>query len=85
MEAKAFWNDECGESGSIKENLLQKPIICSCCRKRNDQCNAGDALDIVPSKEHNGITQKSEFSKSEQTERYGAFCTRESIIRNVLI
>ncbi|XP_020719066.1 uncharacterized protein LOC100645324 [Bombus terrestris] len=72
VEAKAFWNDECGESGSIKENLLQKPIICSCCRKRNDQCNAGDALDIVPSKEHNGITQKSEFSKSEQTESCNA-------------
>ncbi|XP_043517430.1 uncharacterized protein LOC122532597 [Frieseomelitta varia] len=71
-EGKTFWNDECGESGPIKGNSPQKPIICSCCRKRNDQCNAGDALDIVPSKEHNGITQKSEFFKSEQVESCNA-------------
>ena len=85
VEGKTFWNDECGESGSIRGNLPQKLVICSCCRKRNDQCNAGDALDIVPSKEHNGITQKSEFLKSEQVERYCALCTQESIVANVLI
>ncbi|KAK9309682.1 hypothetical protein QLX08_000689 [Tetragonisca angustula] len=72
VEGKTFWNDECGESGSIRGNLPQKLVICSCCRKRNDQCNAGDALDIVPSKEHNGITQKSEFLKSEQVESCNA-------------
>ncbi|KZC03921.1 PREDICTED: uncharacterized protein LOC107193835 [Dufourea novaeangliae] len=82
-EAKAAWSDEIGESGSIKENLLQKPIICSCCRKRNeaakanepanvfkttDQCSAGDALDIVPSKEYNGIGKKGDPSRTEQVE-----------------
>ncbi|XP_031838859.2 uncharacterized protein LOC116429725 [Nomia melanderi] len=80
-ETKAVWSDEYGESGSIKENLLQKPIICSCCRKRNeaakanepanvfktaDQCSAGDTLDIVPSKEYNEISKKGDPSKSEQ-------------------
>ncbi|XP_033322695.2 uncharacterized protein LOC117218438 [Megalopta genalis] len=79
--SKTVWSDEYGESGSIKENLLQKPIICSCCRKRNgaakanepanaskttDQCSAGDALDIVPSKEYNEISKKGDPSKSEQ-------------------
>lgn len=67
-QVKTYWNDECGENGSTKENLFQKPIICSCCRKRNEQCNVGDTLDIVPSKEHNEITQKNEFSKLEQVE-----------------
>ncbi|XP_076646770.1 uncharacterized protein LOC143355639 [Halictus rubicundus] len=80
-DTKAVWSDEYGESGSIKENLLEKPIICSCCRKRNeaakanepanaskttDQCSAGDALDIVPSKEYNEISKKGDPSKSEQ-------------------
>ncbi|XP_076748528.1 uncharacterized protein LOC143422057 [Xylocopa sonorina] len=68
VEMKTLWNDECGESASVKENLVQKPIICSCCRKRNDQCSAGDTLDVVPSKEYNGITKKCEFSKSDQLE-----------------
>ncbi|KOC60571.1 hypothetical protein WH47_07734 [Habropoda laboriosa] len=62
------WNDECGENASAKENFLQKPIICSCCRKRNEQCSSGDTLDIVPSKQYNGIAKKNEFSKSDQTE-----------------
>lgn len=79
-QVKTYWNDECGENGSTKENLFQKPIICSCCRKRNEQCNVGDTLDIVPSKEHNEITQKNEFSKLEQVERYGTFCARKLII-----
>lgn len=84
-ETKAAWSDEYGESGSIKENLLQKPIICSCCRKRNeaakanepanvfktaDQCSAGDTLDIVPSKEYNEIPKKGDPPKSEQLDKY---------------
>ncbi|XP_076231461.1 uncharacterized protein LOC143177448 [Calliopsis andreniformis] len=83
VEGKLVWSDECGESGSTKENLLQKPIICSCCRKRNeaakanepmstfktrDQCSAGDTLDIVPSKECNEIARKGDPTKSEQLE-----------------
>ncbi|XP_076623111.1 uncharacterized protein LOC143342775 [Colletes latitarsis] len=83
-EAKTTsWNDDCGENGSIKENLLQKPIICSCCRKRNevaksnqpmsipktlDQCNAGDTLDVISSKKYNGIAKKDDLSKSKQLE-----------------
>ncbi|XP_034195158.2 uncharacterized protein LOC117611327 isoform X1 [Osmia lignaria lignaria] len=66
--AEAIWTDECGESVSIKENLVQTPIICSCCRKRNEQCSSGDALDIVPSKEHNGIARKNECFLPEQSE-----------------
>lgn len=87
-EAKAFWGDECEESVSIKENLPQKPIICSCCRKRNEaakaneptnafkaryQCSAGDTLDIVPSKEYNEIMRKGDLTKSEQLEKYDIF------------
>lgn len=74
-EGKALRNNEGGESGSITENLLQKPIICSCCRKRNEKCNSGDTLDTVPSKEYNGVTQKNEFPKSEQVERYETYFT----------
>ncbi|XP_076387814.1 uncharacterized protein LOC100874826 isoform X2 [Megachile rotundata] len=68
VEPVAVWNDESGESSSFKENLLQIPIICSCCRKRNEQGSGGDALDIVPSKEHNGIARKIECFKAEQSE-----------------
>ncbi|XP_076181192.1 uncharacterized protein LOC143153658 [Ptiloglossa arizonensis] len=79
--SRAARSDEREESGSIKENLLEKPIICSCCRKRNeaaraneptnvfktrDRCSAGDTLDVVPSKEYNGIAKKGDLSKSEE-------------------
>ena len=88
VETKAAWSDEYAESGSIKESLLQKPIICSCCRKRNeaakanepmsifktrDQCSAGDTLDVVPSKEHNEIARRSDPSQSEQLQKYDIY------------
>ncbi|XP_026671435.1 uncharacterized protein LOC108627514 [Ceratina calcarata] len=82
VEAKILWNDECGENGSIKENFLQKPIICSCCRKRN-QCSAGDTLDIVPSKEYNGIAKKTEVSKSDQLENCDTKTMRSFVMESV--
>ncbi|CAK9825277.1 hypothetical protein ANTRET_LOCUS3322 [Anthophora retusa] len=75
-ESKTRWNEECGESTLVKENFLQKPIICSCCRKRNEQCSSGDTLDIVLSKQQNGIAKKSEFSKTEKMENCDARTTR---------
>ncbi|XP_043261965.1 uncharacterized protein LOC122402873 [Colletes gigas] len=78
-EAKTTsWNDDSIENSS---NLLQKPIICSCCRKRNelaksnqsinkikDQCNAGDTVDVISSKKYDGIAKKDDLSKSKQLE-----------------
>lgn len=98
VEAKAAWSDEYAESGSIKESLLQKPIICSCCRKRNeaakanepmsifktrDQCSAGDALDVVPSKEHNEIARKSDPSQSEQLQKYDIYIPSLALHGNI--
>ncbi|XP_053977969.1 uncharacterized protein LOC128875945 isoform X1 [Hylaeus volcanicus] len=93
-ETKPAWSDDCGENSTIKENLLQKPIICSCCRKRNeaaranepsrifktrDQCSAGDALDVVPNEEYNGIAKKGDLSKSVQPESCAAKTTKSFI------